>query len=169
MAVLWRYSYSKQVISHAYYIEASSFHSCAFQDNRQRVSGKIPGNKHGRLCRFRVQSGHFVLWESTRWKRRSDVIAPWEYDHLHQESCNFRTVRFFKLDSCNLQAYFHLLILDPVFICTTLISHSSKKIISKYDFEELRQHIHIILLTFCVSTKLFLHTSPLNYKIFINL
>ena len=82
------------------HIQASSFLSCAYQDNRQRLSGKIPGNSCRWLCRFRVQAGHFVLWEPTRWKRRSDVIAPWECDHLHQESCNFRTVSVRVVYSC---------------------------------------------------------------------
>jgi len=56
--------------------------------------------------------------------------------------------------------------LDPIFICARLIPHSNKKFISKYDFEKLRQHMHIIY-RFCVSTKLFLHTSPLNNKLLL--
>jgi hypothetical protein len=103
------------------------------------------------------------------------VIDPLNYMTCCEHMCAsdrgkcFKTKDFFKLATYNVQVYFHLLMLHPIFICTRLIPHSSKKFISKYDFEELRQHMHIILLRFCVSTKLFLHTSPLNNKSFINI
>ena len=57
--------------------------------------------------------------------------------------------------------------LDPVFNCTRLIPHSSRKFISKYVFEELLQNLHTISLKDCVSLKLFLHISPLNNEFFI--
>jgi len=45
----------------------------------------------------------------------------------------------------------------------------AKKSSLKYYFEELRQHLHIILLKVPVSLNLFINESPLNNAIFINL
>jgi len=72
------------------------------------------------------------------------------------------------LRTVNLKDYFHLQILDPLFKCiSNRFRVQAKKSSLKYYFEELCQHLHIILLKVPLSLKLFINESPLNNAIFI--
>ena len=82
------------------HIQASSFSFTCLSRKPTETIKEDPRDTHRWLCRFRVQSIYFVLWEPTRWKQRSDAIAPWECDDLHQESCNFRTLSVRMVYSC---------------------------------------------------------------------
>jgi len=75
-------------------VQTSSLSFTCLSRKPKETLKEDPRNTHRWLCRFREQAGYFVLWEPTRWRRRCEVITPWECDDLHQESCNFRTVSF---------------------------------------------------------------------------